>query len=145
MVREFEKIKMLESFWIREYRDDRRGQHPYMLIHNAFAGPMAPFLQMIGIKAWELTPLWPIHKWTVQGMLEASPIRRESIHIVWSNEKVINALHLHELKQMVAPMGFLIIDLGEDWMYGNMQNGWQRFPFEFNGYTIYRKMPSYSA
>lgn len=139
-------FKMLTAYWQKEHRDNGHTPSPKMIVWNPYRSAVSGALRLAGIKSWDLTPLSPETEYGIQGDLTRSPIRRESIHIAWSAERIDDPVMLSAMKAMVAVGGFLIAQLDCDWMGANLiQSGYFRLPFRWHGFEIFQKRRAYGG
>ncbi len=137
-------LRMLSSFYQRGpygdlpeslNRDPGSSRMVVVSDHWDLVGP----LRRMGLYAWQLSRFVGMSQWFIQGEIEHSPIRDGAFHIVWALEPLRNINHIFPLVRMVRMWGFLIVDLPRGDGQYLIEEGFQRFPFEWQNYEIWRR------
>lgn len=137
-------LRMLASFYLREAHHDLPNssvsEYPSSrMVVLADHGDIVGSLRRVGIQAWQMSPFAGMSDWSIQGRLRQSPIREQSVHIVWGIEAIRDFVDLFALMRMVRTLGFLIIDMPRDGRLWLKEFGFQRIPFDWRDYEIWRR------
>ncbi len=135
-------LRVLSSF----YHEDGSSKidippDPFILVVDN-SGELVEKLRTEGARAWELTWMTGLSKWSIQGFVHRSPIRKETMHIVWAVEPPTKFTQIVDIMAAVRIGGFFIVDLTRMAVatYLIERMGFQRMSYNWYDYTVYRKI-----